>query len=176
MIRPIMALLIATSLILFVWQYAAFTERIRPQPMQITEQNSTGRYDIKMVCTFDCQGNDFGFAAAKIQFRGKTLLERQDNLPAGQPLIAKDVTEIKIGRNDFHVQVTPVETATGAAPGGAFALQDAAESREPAAIARSIRVEILKDGYLIASEQIWSDQPGPFGDLVMIKVPNPVSD
>ncbi len=170
MIRPIMAVVIATAIILFVWQYAAFIDRIRPEPIQIVEVEAQGRYDVRVVCTFDCQGNDFGLPAIKVQFRDRILIERKDLVPASQVVTIEGVPDVKQGLNDFHVQVTPVEDAdSGTADGGAFSLEPQKQT-SAASIARAVRVEILHEGHLIASELIWSNSSGPFGELVKIQV------
>lgn len=172
MIRPILAVLIAAFILLFVWQYAAFTDRIRPEPLQVVETAAAGQYDIRVNCTFPCQGNAFGSPAISVRFRDRVLDEVTDPFPAGKTLIIEDVPDIKQGWNDFLVEVTPVESLDGQAS-SAFQL-DAAEGDDlENPIARAIRVQVLHDGNVIASELVWSDGSGPFGELVRIQVARP---
>lgn len=171
MIRPVLAILIATSIMVFVWQYASFVERTRPEPVNIVEFAAEGQYDVHIVCTFDCEGNAFGFPAAKVLFRGRDLLELEpgERIVAGQKIAIRDVPDIKQGLNDFHVQVTPAETDS--TPGGAFSLRRPTEPAGKTSVARAVRVVVLHNGYEIASEMIWSAAAGPFGELVSIDVP-----
>ncbi len=169
MIRPVLAVLIAASILLFVWQYAEFTDRIRPAPVRIVEDAAAGQFDVRVVCTFDCAGNDFGSPALRVRFRDRVLMERQESVAAGEVITVRNVPDVKQGFNDFLVQATPLETA-GAAT-GAFSLEAPAPgSRGETAIARAVRVEILQDGFVVADELLWSGSSGPFGELVRIQV------
>ncbi|MGI9517205.1 MAG: hypothetical protein ACR2NP_09175 [Pirellulaceae bacterium] len=170
MIRPVLAALIAASILLFVWQYAKFTDRIRPEPVQIIEDAAAGQYDVRVVCTCDCAGNAFGSPALRVRFRDRVLIERVDKLAAGEVLLIRDVPDVKLGFNDFLVHVTPAETA-GSGATGAFSVEaPAAESSVQTWVARAVRVEILRDGFTVADELLWSATPGPFGELVRINV------
>ena len=126
MIRPILAILITSSILLFVWQYAAFIERNRPAPIEIQETSAAGRFDVKVVCTCDCQGNAFGNSAIKIEFRDRVLEDRTELTVAGHEILIEDVADVVVGLNDFNVQVTPVENSSTAS-GGAFSLEGPAE-------------------------------------------------
>ena len=169
MIRTVMAAVIAASIILFVWQYAAFTDRIRPEPIQIIEMSAQGQYDVRVVCTFDCLGNAFGSPAIVIKFRDQVVAERKEHLAAGEVLLVKNVSDIKQGLNDFLIQVTPAE-GTAVAPGGAFSLNPPSGESVPSTVARAVNVEILHNGNRIAGDLFWSSVSGPFGQLVKIRV------
>ena len=170
--RALLAVVISALIVVFVWQYASFTDRIKPEPVQIVEQVASGKYEIRIVCTFACAGNEFGIPAVRVAFRDQVLLERNEPLPAGQEVQIQDVGQVKQGMNDIHVQVNPAG-AEAAAVGGAFSLEDPA-SRPPDAesdsIARAVRVAILRDGYEVAEQVIWSAAPGPFGELIPFRI------
>ena len=142
MIRPILAVLITTSILLFVWQYAAFIERNRPAPIEIQVTSGAGRFDVKVVCTCDCQGNAYGNSAIKIEFRDRVLEDRTELTVAGQEILIVDVADIVVGLNDFNVQVTPVENSSTASGGGAFSLEGPAEASRSNSILRLSLIHI----------------------------------
>lgn len=168
MTRTFLAFAFSIAIGMMVWGYAVFIEQIRPEPNQMVEQAANGKYDIKVVCTFDCQGNDFGMPAVKVSFRDQVLLETADFIASGTPLLVEDVLQVKLGNNDFLIQCTPVETS-GVTSGGAFSLKPPG-TRSNAEIARAVQVVILRDDYEIAKQIIWSDQIGPVSELVRIEV------
>ena len=168
MTRTILAFTFSIAIGMLVWGYAVFIEQIRPPASQVVEREATGRYDIKVVCTFDCKGNDFGMAAVKVAFRDQVLLETADLIASGTPLVVEDVLQVKQGVNDFLIQCTPVETS-GINSGGAFSLEPR-DTRTDVEVARAVRVIILRDGYEIARQVIWSDQTGPISELVRIEL------
>ena len=168
MIRTLLAVVLAALIVGFVWSYAFFTDQIKPLPTQVAELDSSGRYDINVVCTFDIQGNSFGFPAIKVAFRDNVLLESNELMAAGVPVKIENVTDIKQGLNDFLIQVTPVETGSQSS-GGAFGLDSPTQTPQ-SEIARSFRVSIIRDGNEMAHELVWADQKGPISKLVRIDV------
>lgn len=170
MIRPVLAFIIAAVIILFVWQYTQFVDRIRPEPIQITRQQSSGKFDLRVITTFAAVGNDFGSPALSVKFRGRMLIERFESIVAGHVVEVRDVEGIVVGPNEFLVQVTPVEELTDT-NSGAFSLDSpTSDAQENESIARAVRVEILRDGAIVESQLIWSSSQGPFGELVRIDV------
>ena len=178
MLRPILALIIAASIIVLVWQYASFTERIRLQPIQLVEQGAKGRYDVRVSCTFDCQGDAFA-SSMKIQFRDRVLTEKKTELvAAGQVVTIRGVPDVKVGKNEFFVKLQPVKTIgddRSAPANPAFSLDRSSETKSEkttvvAPVARAVKVEILRDGYAIASKVYWSDLRGPIGESIMVEV------
>ncbi len=176
--RPIIALVIAALIIGFVHQYTQFTERIRPRPVQFFEQKAAGVYDIRVICTFDAAGTDFGSPALSIKFRGQVLVEVPDRVAAGQVVEATDVPDIKVGPNEFLVQVTPRETGQQASSDSPFSLDTPVTTgvEDPGGIARAVRLEIRRDGVTVAQRNIWSSAPGPFGELVRLEVAGPTGE
>lgn len=168
MTRTILAFVLSLTIGMLVWGYAVFIEQIRPVTSQVVERDAGGQYRVKVVCTFDCQGNAFGMPAVKVSFRDQVLLETTELVPSGTPLVVEDVSQVKQGLNDFLIQCTPVETS-GSNSGGAFSLKPR-DNRSDGEIARAVRVLILRDGYEIARQVIWSDQTGPISELVRIEV------
>lgn len=183
--RPILAFIIATSIILFVWWYADFTDRIRPEPIKVVETDAGGRYDVRISCTFDCEGTAFG-SSLKVMFRDRVLYDAKTQfIPAGKTITVRDVPDIKVGKNEFFVYAQPKEVIgefgaeSSEAAGGAFSLDgppaDNPQQSKPTEasindVARALRIEILHDGYSIADEQFWASRRGPLGEPVRIQV------
>lgn len=163
-IRPVLALVIAALLIVFVDQYARFTDRIRPEPMSFTEKAATGEYVVTIVSTCDLQGNDFGSDAISVQFRDKVLVSDPGPIAAGQVIEISDVQDIKVGLNEFLILATPMESELSSA----FSL-DPAEDKN-SSIARAVKIEITRDGTLLGNAIVWSNQHGPFSELLRIQV------
>ena len=176
--RPFFAILFAILIIAFIYQYTQFTNRIRPKPLQISERQASGTYDVRIVCTFDAEGDVFGIprrAALSVAFRDRVLLERDEFIAAGQVIEVKDVPDIKVGWNDFSIQVNPKQSGAQASD-DAFSLDSPGAADQSAAIARAVRVEIRRSGVVVAEQVIWSSAPGPFGELVRIEVSESVDD
>ena len=168
-------------ILLFVQQYAAFTERIRPQPVVVQEADASGIYSLRVVTTFDCEGSAFGNPALSIQFRDQPLVTLSETLAAGDVVEVLEVPDVKIGYNDFLFQFCPKETAASPAP-GAFQLDVPApgdrdsETDVPVrsqSILRAAKIEIMQDGRVVGSELIAVERTGPFSELLRIQVPLP---
>ena len=84
MIRTSLAVILAAAILLCVWRYAEFTDQIKPVPVQFVETAAGGNYSLRVMCTFPCAGNAFGFPAVKVGFRDRILLERQGHVSAGK--------------------------------------------------------------------------------------------
>ena len=170
-------------IIVMVQQYSLFTERIRPEPIEIIEEAATGRYALRVITTFDCQGNDFGAAALSVQFRDQTLLKEPGPIHAGQIVQIHDLENVKIGYNEFLVQFCPVEPESNGLS-DAFRLDTVTRPTEDATqeadspslssgertISRAAKIEVWCDNRVVGRELVWAEQSGPFSKLVRIEV------
>ena len=82
-----------------------------------------------------------------VTFRGRELLRITEEIPAGEPVRIEDVEGVVAGANEFFVAASPTST--------------------DAAVARAIRVRILRDGATVAEQSLWSD-PGESVDGIVV--------
>ncbi len=167
-VRPIIALVCAAVILLFIKQYTEFTDRIRPRPMQVSESRAAGQYDVRITCTFEARGNAFGRPALRVKFRDRVLIERTEAVAAGELVEVQDVPDVQVGWNEFLIEVTPAEDGSVAAD-SAFSLDNTAVAEAPT-IARAVNIQIRRDDLIMAERVIWSSRSGPFGELVRIGV------
>ena len=153
--RPLLALLVAGSILGGLQLYMQF----RPQPKRVVhdvEQSAAGRFTVEITLTFDAGPDAFALdpssaPAVLLQLRGTDVVRRTDSIAAGEQVRADHVQGIVTGKNEFFVQATP---------------QDGV-----AAVARAVRVRILRDGNPVADETLWAEPGEVVQGAVMVDVP-----
>lgn len=162
-----------------MWAYTSFTNSLRIERSEVAEAEAAGQFQLEVVSTFDAAGDEFGQSALLIKFRDRVLLDLKE-LKAGEKAIITDLPEIKEGRNDFFVVLSPRETSqkSGSDP---FSLESSGSTNTPdtvdqTSIARAVNIRITRDGLIVAQETLWSSAPGPISDLVELEVTTTESD
>ena len=153
--RPLLALSVASLILGGLWLYMTF----RPQPaLAIAEPETAaeGRVDIELTLTFDAGPDAFALDVTDaptllVQLRGKDVLRRTDPILAGAQLRVEAVSGLVTGINEFFVQATPQDTA--------------------APVARAVRVRILRNGYPMAEQTLWSEPGELVQGVVVVEIP-----
>ncbi|MFC1834278.1 hypothetical protein ACFL2Q_06030 [Thermodesulfobacteriota bacterium] len=144
--RPLTAILIWVILIGGLTAYMHGRTRTVKAP-EFQARSAEGSYSVEAVTTFSAEpdpfalrtGSEEGPTALLIKVNGKEILRRDENVPRGRPVIAKDVPGIHEGLNEFYVEAAPP-------------LSQADQ-------AHAVRVRILRDGEPVAERTLWAE-PG----------------
>jgi hypothetical protein len=153
--RPLLAIVIVFSILGGLQGY--LSSRPKPEAWTILEeQKAVGQFEIMVTLTFDAGPDPFSFNASdapslEVQFRGESILKKTEELPAGT-IAQAQVTGIVAGENEFYIQATPKDSSV--------------------AVARAIRVQILKDDTLVAEKSFWSEPGEIIGGVVSLTISN----
>ncbi len=149
--RPLIALMGSAAILLGVYFYLQFAESLRVQPIEQTvETPAAGIYSAKITLTFDAAADEFSLEATSLVLRQQDheLLNRTDAVAAGEPIVIDNLPGIIEGKNEFYFECVP---------------RDDGKS-----IARAVRVQLLRDGQVVADSTLWAD-PGqvPRGQITL---------
>jgi len=179
--RPLFACVAVCVTLGSVALYAYFIRTLPPLPRaENLLEVAKGKFDIEITLTFDAEA-DKAFllepTSVEVSLEGEPILQETQNFRAGHPVVAENVPGVKVGDNDFHVAVYSGDAArnlTNAADSesDAFSLGfDQPSDEEDYAVARAVRVRILRDGLPIAEQTLWSDPGKPVEGQVLVTVP-----
>lgn len=173
--RPLYAIGAATVILGVVAAYMKFQASVSRPPPRVIERTAEGDFDLELTLTFDAAPDPFSLdgEAIHVAFRGRTLLSQKKPVAAGEPLLVEHVEGIVLpsagreGRNEFFLRVSPAQASEA---GDAFALNSPpAETAEPAkAVARAVRVRLLRDGVAVADETLWSAPGEPVEGVIAV--------
>jgi hypothetical protein len=172
--RPFFALIVVLTTLGLAALYSYFVETLPTRP---NSENvllvAEGKFDVEITLTFDANA-DTAFVidptSVLVRLEGKDLINSSKAFTAGRPVIAKDVADVKVGPNEFWVEVHAGDTTDEGAD--AFAIElDEPTGEENVAVARAVRVRILRDGIPIAEQTLWSEPGQPVEGKVSVVVP-----
>jgi hypothetical protein len=131
---------------------------LRPRPAAVIaafEPTAAGIFTVEVTLTFAAGPDPFALdlddaPALVVSFRGRDLLRRTEEIPAGQPIRIESVEGLVAGANEFYVAATP--------------------TAQDAAVARAIRVRILRDGATVAEQSLWSAPGESVNGIVVVDV------
>ncbi len=150
--RPLIALLLSAGILLGVRMYLNLASSLRGGAKVVTVDQTAaeGQYSVDVTLTFDAQADEFALEPVSLVLRhqDKTLLERKELVPAGEPLVVDDVAGLVEGRNEFYFACIP------RAEGGQ--------------VARAVRIRVLRDGAVVVDQTLWAEAgQTPRGRIVL---------
>lgn len=174
--RPLLAILIAASILGAVGAYMAFQANL-PEADDVRQlaRPAAGKFAIEITLTFDPQPDAFGFDAqtkAIVRFGPRDLLGDGMKLTAGQPNILDDVPDVKVGRNEFYVEFRGGDVSLAGEDGFSFGQESNTGGFENL-VSRAVRIRVLRDGVPVdgAETTLWSEPGQPVAGLVVVDVP-----
>lgn len=174
--RPLLAILIAASILGAVGAYMAFQANL-PEAADVRQlaRSAEGKFSIEITLTFEPQPDAFGFdkqTEAIVRFGARDLLSDGIKLSAGAPTIIDDVPEVKVGRNEFYVEFRGGDVSLAENDGFSFGEESKAGGFKNL-VSRAVRIRVLRDGASIdgAETTLWSEPGQPVAGLVVVDVP-----
>lgn len=133
---------------------------------EFRETNATGDYFVELTLPFEAESNVFNAGKSLVvTVDGREILSRDDTVPSG--ILPKiQVSELKIGRNEFAVNAQPKEMGFG--NGNAFSLEST-ESSKPSPVA--LRLRVFRDNIVVADGTYWSEPGLPIVATLMLDIP-----
>ena len=111
--------------------------------LQVIE--APGEYAVDLTISFDAGQDEFALDVSEdatsllVQMNGKEVVRRSGEVYANEsPIRVESIEGVTVGTNEFFVQAAPIDLASGA---------------------NCVRVRILRDDAVVATETIWSE-PG----------------
>jgi hypothetical protein len=158
--RPLLSIVISAFILLGVRAYLGFAASLREARVlhyvAREEEAATGRFSAEITLTFDCQADEFSLEPTSLvlKHQGKELLKREGIVAAGEPIMIENIAGITAGKNEFYFECVPKDDGK--------------------ALARAVRVRVLRDGVSVADQTLWSP-PGqtPRGAIVVDVAPSP---
>jgi hypothetical protein len=140
--RPFLALIISAGILLGVHSYLRFAQSLRGQHHADAASESvaaSGKYSAEITLTFDAQADEFALEPTSLVLKkqNQVLLQRAELVPAGTPLVVENIAGIVEGENEFYFACVPKEDGR--------------------AIARAVRIRILRDGVPVADKTLWAE-------------------
>ena len=192
--RPLAVFIISIGLIALIGGYLNFANSITPKAIDVSESPATGKYDLHLTLPFDAKPSYFSSIgdpeSIVIRFRGKVIYRSLDVVPAGTPVIIKNVPEIKVGENEFHVYVSPGDSENPSSTSENKSLESSNDpfntqdlefgpsnnetgndNNGPVEIHRAIKLTIFEQGIAepVVSQTLWSgDQAAVEGTVNLV--------
>jgi len=148
--RPLLAILVSATILsgmyLFMWQRA----RMKTAAPQVVEEFARDIYSLDLTCTFRAERDSFAFEddpVAQVRFRGEKILVANEPVEAGEVLQVKGIDNIVVGHdeqtgtNEFYYEILTGDDAGN--------------------LARCVRLQLFRDGQLLAEKSAWSDPGEP---------------
>ncbi len=108
--------------------------------------SAEGVYALQITTTFDVEPDPFALrtdeneaSALLVKLNGKEILRRSDRVQAGTPIRVEPVPGLTGGRNEFYLEANPPVSLAN--------------------LSYAVRVQLFRDGQLIADRSLWSE-PG----------------
>ena len=144
--RVFFAILISLLLIGGTFAYTKFAESVRPEPLEIKENFAQQDYHIQIFRTFDSEGDpDFDVASISVLFRGETIFESTEPIPATEVIEIKSLSNVVVEGNEVFVTANVKSN-------------DDDWDSEPK-MQQAMRIVILEGESIIAENSFWLD-PG----------------
>lgn len=149
--RPLIALLGSAAILLGVHFYLRFAESLRVQARVETAQTpAAGIFSARITLTFDAAADEFSLEPTSLILRqqSRELLRRDEPVSAGEPIVIDNIAGINEGQNEFYFECVP--------------------RNDGKSIARAVRLELLRDGVVVADTTLWA-APGqvPRGKIAL---------
>lgn len=184
--RPLFAMVVVGVTLGSVVLYTSFIQSLPPLPRaENLLEVATGKFDVEITLTFDAKP-DTAFVleptSVLLTLEGKTLLQATEPFRAGRPVLVENVSNVKVGENEFTVAVYAGDAARhsfdsqDAEPDPFSIGSEADEDADDFAVTRAVRIRILRDGEAIAEETLWSDPGKQVEGQVSVTVPPAVTD
>ena len=153
--RPVITILIAIFLLSGIYAYTEFANHVRPEPVEYVANYSESRDSVRINRTFDCVGNaEFGMPMSLgLIFKEDKVINREDKVPASE-IIEIELPKVEVGRNAIEVFANLPDQFSIDIDEGGEAEFDSFDAK-----ADAMRVELLRDGNVIAQETFWVE-PG----------------
>jgi hypothetical protein len=172
--RPFFALIVVLTTLGSVALYCYFVETLPARPSsEDVLLVAEGKFNVEITLTFDANA-DTAFVidptSVLVSLEGRNLINSSEAFTAGRPVIAEDVAAVKVGPNEFWVEVHAGDAADEGRDSFSIGLDETA-GEEKVAVARAVRVRILRDGIPIAEQTLWSEPGEPVEGKVSVVVP-----
>lgn len=87
-----------------MYGYLDFANRVRRPAVKYKAEFSSASYALEIERTFDCVGDEIvELSAIEVRFRGKTIYQTMDALPASAPLKIAIPDGVELGENELAV-------------------------------------------------------------------------
>jgi hypothetical protein len=174
--RILIAIVFSVLLIGGVAAYIRFADSVTPIPIDVSQQPASGKFAIDVTLTFDVVKDPFsGFEPFGLQIKiSEQVLLTANNIRAGAPIRVDDVSEIKVGKNEFWIYAAAArddikaeapQPETAPDPFSGFEMSNKTSVDVPLTIEsqlpqidHAIRIRIFRDGTVepVAEQTIWS--------------------
>lgn len=159
--RPLLAILLSAAILLGVRGYLEFAAAARPKPLAHAAdapEAAEGKFSVEITLTFDAQADAFSLDPVSLVLKRQSdiLLQRDDLVPAGEPLIVEDVPQVVAGINEFYFECVPKSDGQH--------------------LARAVRLRVLRDGVPVADETLWAAAGQVPRGVIRLDVPPDVSE
>ena len=193
-VRPLLALGISLVICSLVGGYQAFITSLPNR--EVTEFITTtakGDYTVEITLSFEAQGDAFDPTSLLVRLDGENVLEKSEVVKAGTPVKIHPIPNLKIGINEFFIQVgtadTLVEPQNDGEEDDPFAVAgfedvagntsdfdnidqgNSSQQTEAVAVAKAVRVRIFDGEEVLVEKTIWSEPGETISSIVVVDVP-----
>ncbi len=197
-VRPLIALGISLVICSLVGGYQAFINSLPNREVtEIITEAAKGDYTVEITLSFDAQGDAFDPTSLLVRLDGESVLEKSEVVRAGTPVKIHPVANLKVGINEFFIQVGTAETPSVpqndgdvddpfAAAGFGDAAEDASDfgddfdstdqedsppQTDAVAVAKAVRVRIFDGDEVLVEKTVWSEPGETISSTVVVDVP-----
>ncbi len=139
--RLVFAALIPLILFGGVAAYVEFTDRVRPEPLNLETRLDDQPWSVRLYPTAQLEGDtDFDEPSLRVQFQGQPIFADRTPIAAGREIRIDPLQGVRAEQNSLFVQAT-------------FSARDSAgqKSAQPAAL----RVQVFRGGQQRAERTFW---------------------
>ncbi len=135
-----------------------------------------GHFRVDVTLSFTARADAFSVEPMSLALSlqgGQRLLELTEPIQAGRVVTIDPVEGITEGLNELFIEIgTAADEDVGASPEGADGFgAGPVLAANGAAVARAVRVRVLRDDVVIAEETVWSDPGEPVTGRIILDVP-----
>ena len=197
-VRPLIAIGLCCVICGLVGGYQGFINSLPAR--QLTEfvtETAEGDYAVEVTLSFDAEGDAFDPTSMLVRLDGENILLKSEPIVAGVPIRIHPVTDLKVGVNEFFIEVgtggnsVPSDSPEGDPFAAAGFDTPASTSVEPmdelgddvdlsvsrvVGVAKAIRVRVFDGDEVLVEKTVWSEPGENISSTIVVDIPANQSD